>query len=120
MKSEMAHLARNINDMKSDIAATKSEIAVTKSDMTRLTGKIDNTQLETAAMKSEITRLNSNLTTQMKCFTEAISAQLSVLNASMESRLDKFENRFLFRMLVAVSGPLRKNYILLSKNCEGL
>jgi uncharacterized protein YPO0396 len=79
--------------------------------MTQLTGKIDNIQ-------SEMTHLNNNLTTQMKSFIETVSAQISVLtanmdtnNANMESRLDKFENRFLFRMLFAVSGLLRICYI---------
>jgi hypothetical protein len=46
MKSEMVHLAGNINGMKSDIAATKL-------DMTHLTGKIDNIQ-------SEMVHLNIN------------------------------------------------------------
>jgi len=40
----------------------------------------------------------------MKIFVETVSAQIGVLNGNMESRLDKFENRFLFRMLFAVFG----------------
>jgi hypothetical protein len=43
-----------------------------------------------------MTHLNNNLTTQMKSFTETVSAQISVLTANMDSRLDKFEDRFLF------------------------
>jgi hypothetical protein len=63
--------------------------------------------------------LNNNITTQMKSFIETVSAQISTLNANMDSRLDKFENRFLFRMLFAVSG-LRICYILLSNYYEGV
>jgi hypothetical protein len=88
--------------------ATKSEV---KSEIAVLTGKINS--------------LDTNITTQMKSLGETVSAQISVLNANlqsrdahMESRLDKFENRFLFRMLFAVSGP-RIYYILLSNSCEG-
>jgi hypothetical protein len=65
-------------------------------------------------------RLNNNLTTQMKSFMETVSTQISVLNASINSRLDKFENRLLFRMLFAVSSLLRICYILLSNNYEGI
>ena len=88
--------------------------------MAHLTGKIN-------MLDTEIKSLNNNLTTQMKSFIETVSAQISVLtanmntnNANMESRLDKFENRFLFRMLFAVSGLLRICYILPSNNHEGI
>jgi chromosome segregation ATPase len=137
MKSEIVQLTGNINDMKSEMAATKSEMATTKSNMAHLTGKIDNIRSEMAT-KSEMTQLNNNLTTQMKSFTETVSAQINVLtanmeskisvlnanmntnNANMESRLDKFENRFLFRMLFAVSGLLRICYILPPNNYKGI
>jgi hypothetical protein len=88
--------------------------------MAHLTGKID-------MLGTEIRSLNNNLTMQMKSFTEAVSAQISVLianmktnNASMESRLDKLENRLLFGMPFAVRGLLRVCYILLSNNYEGV
>ncbi|KIW96617.1 uncharacterized protein Z519_02008 [Cladophialophora bantiana CBS 173.52] len=48
--------------------------------------------------------LGHSITTEMKFFSETISAQIKVLNTSMESRMDKFENRFLFRMLFAAFG----------------
>jgi peptidoglycan hydrolase CwlO-like protein len=99
MKSEMAHLTGNVNDINSDMA--------------HLTGKIDNIQ-------SKMIYLNNNLTTQMKSFIETVSAQISVLNANIHSRLDKFENRFLFRMLFAVSSLLRIYYILFSNNYEDI
>jgi uncharacterized phage infection (PIP) family protein YhgE len=115
-KSELAYLTKNINNIQSEMEATKSDM---KSDMTQLTGKINNIQSEMTATKSEMAHLNNNLTTQMKSLVETVSAQISVLTSNMESRLDKFENRFLFRMLFAVSGLLRICYILSSNNYEG-
>jgi peptidoglycan hydrolase CwlO-like protein len=104
------HFSASLDDKVNNM---KSEMAATKSDMAHLTGKIDNIQ-------SEMAHLNNNLTTQMKSFIETVSAQISVLNANMDSRLDKFENRFLFRMLFAVSSLPRICYILLSNNYEGI
>src|SRR5947207_4425543 len=79
------------------MAKTKSEMAAMKLDMTHLIWKIDNIQ-------SDMAHLNTNVMTQLKSFIETISAQISVLNANMDSRLDKFENCFLFRMLFPVRG----------------
>jgi hypothetical protein len=102
----MAHLTGKVHDVKLEMTATKSDVA-------HLTRKSDN--------------FNNNITTQMRSFAETVSAQMSVLNtdmasrdAKMDSRVGKFEDRFLFRMLFAVSGLLRICYILLSNNCEGI
>src|SRR5437763_1390189 len=85
VKPEIARFTRNINDMESEVEATKSGIVL----------------------------LNSNVTTQLKSCIEIASAQISVFNANMNSRQDKFENRFLFRMLFPVSGLLCVFYCFL-------
>ena len=112
-KSELAHLTENTNDIRSKMEVTKSDM---KSDMARLTGKIDNIQSDMAAVKSNM----AQLTTQMKSFIETVSAQISVLNANVDLKLAKFENRFYFRMFWAVSDLFRICYILLSNHCEGI
>ena len=93
--------------------------SATISEMAHLARKID-------MIDTEMKSLSNNLTMQMKNLIDTVSTQIDALNANMElrtvnmdSRLDKFENRFLFRMLFAVSG-LRICYILLSNNCEGI
>jgi uncharacterized phage infection (PIP) family protein YhgE len=105
------------------MAATKSDMksgtAATISEMPHLARKID-------MIDTEMKSLSNNLTMQIKNLLNTVSTQIDALNANMElrtvnmdSRLDKFENRFLFRMLFAVSG-LRICYILLSNNYEGI
>jgi len=61
VKPEISRLSGNINDMKSEMARTKSEMAF----------------------------LNANAITQLKIFIETTSAQISVFNANVDSRLDK-------------------------------
>ena len=76
--------------------ATKSEMKV---EMAAVTGKMD-------SLNTKVDSLN----TQMKGFIETVSAQMSAFNANIDLRLEKFENRFLFRMLFAVSSLLRICY----------
>jgi hypothetical protein len=69
-----------------------------------LSGKINTIDTE---MKS--------LTTQMKSFVEPLSAQVSLLDANMELRLNKLENRFLvifFAVAVGSSGAAAATLIL--------
>ncbi len=67
------------------------------------------TKSEIGHIRTEIANLNQNLTTQMKSLIDTVSgqlatfsAQINMLNTTTEVRMDKFENRFLFRMFFAV------------------
>ncbi|OAP55645.1 hypothetical protein AYL99_09797 [Fonsecaea erecta] len=102
-----------LNYFNKELTATKSEVTNLIGSLQKQEGKADSkfirlesemTSLksEMTSLKSEMGHLNENLTMQMKSFTETMSAQISVLNANMESRLDKFENRFLFGMVFAI------------------
>jgi hypothetical protein len=69
--------------------------------------------------------LSENLNLQMKSLSENLTAQLNTFNAQLSTltetqaaRLDRFENKFLFRMLFAVSF-LRIYVIPLSNNHKG-
>jgi len=94
-------LEEKVNRLLSDSTMIKSELSTTKLQM-----KSDNGHLQ-----SEIEHLSQGLTIQMKSLTDtlaaqmnAVNAQIAVLNANMESRMDRFENRFLSRMLFATFG----------------
>lgn len=98
------------------------ELTAMKSEMKRFAESLDTKEsisnLKLARLESEMMHLNKNLTTQMTSFCEKISAKISVLDANMESRLDKFESRFLFRIVFVVS-DLRTYYMIPSNKYEG-
>ncbi|EXJ56833.1 hypothetical protein A1O7_07177 [Cladophialophora yegresii CBS 114405] len=99
-------LDEKLNYFNKELTATKSEVARLVESIQTNESKSD---LKFARLESEMMHLNKNLTAQMNSFTETVSAKISVLtanmsasNADMKSRLDRFENRFLFRMLFAI------------------
>jgi hypothetical protein len=69
---------------------------------------------ELTATKSEMVHLRSD----MAHLEKNLTAQISVLSTTLESRLDKFENRFLFQILFIVSCH-QVHYMLVSNNYTG-
>ena len=66
--------------------------------MAHLASNVNNIQSQMAT-KLEM----SHLTSKISIMDREINARFNVLEANMISRLEKFENRFLFRMLFTVS-----------------
>jgi len=89
-------LKEKVDRLNTESNLIKSEIRITKTEM----------RSDIALLRSELTSLNNNLTTQLKCLTDTISAQNTVLSTNIELRMHTFENRFVFRMLFVGIGVI--------------
>jgi hypothetical protein len=102
-----ASLDGKVNNIQSEMAATKS---ATKSEMAHLARKIDMIDTEMKSLSNNLTMQMKNLIETVSTQIDAINANMELRTVNMElnmdSRLDKLENRFnlLFGMLFAVSG----------------
>ncbi|OAP65715.1 hypothetical protein AYL99_01687 [Fonsecaea erecta] len=100
------HFSRNLDDK---LNYFNKELTATKSEMARL---VDKSDMRFASLESEIRHLRSEVKSDMAHLRSEVKSDMAHLrsdmthlekNITMEigSRLDKFENRFLIRMVFA-------------------